>query len=34
LGIRRSGGGTNGLQIAAGAERAALAFNHEHPDIV
>ena len=30
------GGGRspNGLQIAAGAERAAFAFDHQHPDIV
>ena len=30
------GGGrrANGLQIAAGAERAAFAFDHQHPDVV
>ena len=28
------GGGANGLQIAAGAERAAFALDHQHPDIV
>ena len=29
-----SGRSADGLQIAAGAERAAFAFDHQHPDIV
>ena len=28
------GRGADGLQVAAGAERAAFAFDHQHPDLV
>jgi hypothetical protein len=28
------GGSANGLQVAAGAKRAAFAFDHQHPDVV
>ncbi len=30
----RSGRSPNGLQIAAGAEGAAFALDHQHPDVV
>ena len=29
-----SGGSANGLQITAGAECPAFAFDHQHPDVV
>ena len=32
--VSAGGGGADGLQIAAGAEGAAFALDHQHPDIV
>ena len=32
--VSAGGGGADGLQIAAGAEGAAFAFDHQHADLV